>query len=38
MTSGVFGGFLALRVGVYAAGEGRGRLTDVRYRALTGAG
>lgn len=34
----VFGGFLALRVGVYAAGEGQVRLTDFRYRALTSAG
>ena len=29
----VFGGFLSLRVGLYAAGAGEARLTDFRYRA-----
>ncbi len=29
----VFGGFLALRIGLYAAGAGEARLTDFRYRA-----
>jgi len=29
----VFGGFLSLRVGVYAAGAGRAILRDFRYRA-----
>jgi xylan 1,4-beta-xylosidase len=31
----VFGGFLSLKVGVYAAGKGTVRLRDFRYRALT---
>ena len=31
----VFGGFLSLKVGIYAAGEGRVRLRDFRYRALS---
>ena len=30
----VFGGFLSLKVGVYAAGSGTVRLRDFRYRAL----
>jgi xylan 1,4-beta-xylosidase len=30
----VFGGFLSLKVGVYAAGGGTVRLRDFRYRAL----
>jgi xylan 1,4-beta-xylosidase len=30
----VFGGFLSLKVGIYAAGQGRVRLRDFRYRAL----
>jgi xylan 1,4-beta-xylosidase len=30
-----FGGFLALRVGLYGAGNGRARFSDFRYRALT---
>ena len=30
----VFGGFLSLRVGVYATGKGEVRLRDFRYRAL----
>jgi xylan 1,4-beta-xylosidase len=30
----VFGGFLSLKVGIYAAGTGRVRLRDFRYRAL----
>lgn len=30
----VFGGFLSLKVGVYAAGRGAVRLRDFRYRAL----
>jgi xylan 1,4-beta-xylosidase len=29
-----FGGFLALKVGIYSAGEGEVRLRDFRYRAL----
>lgn len=29
----VFGGFLSLRIGLYAAGTGEARLTDFRYRA-----
>ena len=28
-----FGGFLALKVGIYSAGIGRIRLSDFRYRA-----
>jgi xylan 1,4-beta-xylosidase len=31
----VFGGFLSLKVGIYAAGRGRIRLRDFRYRALS---
>jgi xylan 1,4-beta-xylosidase len=31
----VFGGFLSLKVGVYAAGTGTVRLRDFRYRALS---
>jgi xylan 1,4-beta-xylosidase len=30
----VFGGFLSLKVGVYAAGAGTVRLRDFRYHAL----
>jgi xylan 1,4-beta-xylosidase len=30
-----FGGFLALRIGLYSAGTGRARLSDFRYRALS---
>jgi xylan 1,4-beta-xylosidase len=30
----VFGGFLSLKVGIYAAGSGRVRFSDFRYRAL----
>jgi xylan 1,4-beta-xylosidase len=33
----VFGGFLSLKLGVYAAGAGTVRLRDFRYRALTAA-
>lgn len=33
----VFGGFLSLKIGLYAAGTGSVRLRDFRYRALTGA-
>lgn len=29
----VFGGFLSLKLAIYAAGEGRIRLSDFRYRA-----
>jgi xylan 1,4-beta-xylosidase len=32
----VFGGFLSLKVGIYAAGTGRVVLSDFRYRALPG--
>jgi xylan 1,4-beta-xylosidase len=32
-----FGGFLALRVGLYSAGKGRVRFSDFRYRALPAA-
>jgi xylan 1,4-beta-xylosidase len=31
----VFGGFLALKIGIYAAGEGSVRVKDFTYRALT---
>jgi xylan 1,4-beta-xylosidase len=31
-----FGGFLALKVGIYCAGKGEVRLRDFRYRALRG--
>jgi xylan 1,4-beta-xylosidase len=29
-----FGGFLALKLGLYAAGTGKVKLTDFRYKAL----
>ncbi|PZQ56512.1 MAG: xylan 1,4-beta-xylosidase [Novosphingobium pentaromativorans] len=32
----VFGGFLSLRFGIYAAGSGQARLRDFRYRAVNG--
>lgn len=32
----VFGGFLSLKPGIYAAGEGTVRLIDFRYRAIKG--
>ena len=34
----VFGGFLSLRPGLYASGNGTVRFRDFRYRALDGAG
>jgi xylan 1,4-beta-xylosidase len=30
----VFGGFLSLRLGIYAAGNGEVRLRDFRYSAI----
>jgi len=33
----VFGGFLSLKVGIYAAGQGHVRLREFRYRALNAA-
>jgi len=32
----VFGEFLSLKLGIYAAGEGTVRLIDFRYRAIKG--
>ena len=34
MHHNVFGGFLSLRVGLFAVGKGAVRLRDFRYRAL----